>query len=56
MSDTTRDNDVTSSKTGVPKPVSDDAQANAAERVREGTPAPAHPIVERQEGSEQRPK
>jgi hypothetical protein len=47
---------VISPKTGTPKPVGDDAQANAAERVREGTPAPAHPIIERQEGSEQPPK
>jgi hypothetical protein len=48
MSDKTATPNVISPKTGVPKPVGDDAQQNAADRVEQGTPARAQPIIERE--------
>jgi hypothetical protein len=43
-----------SPKTGAAKKVGDDAQKNAVERVRDGTPARSLPIIERQEEDEPR--
>ncbi|HEY1710179.1 MAG TPA: hypothetical protein VGG10_18055 [Rhizomicrobium sp.] len=52
MSDKTVTPDAISPQTGAARKIGDDAQKNAAERVREGTPARVHPIIEREEEAE----